>query len=573
MADNTVNVERGQVGSGAGDDAYIIAPALVDADANIIISDVEGANSIHLIGSLSITSSRIASNTLELTLSNGATITVLEATNFTFVTGGNPLQGVDGITQSYQTLVTTVLGATFPTTGISAGGSSVINADGSAIVTPTTDDPTPDDSALLTQAETFSSIRSGLTILPAPGDTPSLESGLYWPDSNITYSFNQSTPVEYQADTIPLLHTLTPLPSVAHAAVSHSFADIETFTNLTFQQVVDGGDIRFNAIDQEQGIDGFAFLPGASPIAGDVFLNAAYTTAAEYIEGGSPFFTVVHEIGHSVGLEHPFEGPDALPSNIDNTSRSVMSYTPVQYTTLDFEFDGSTLSWIANNSFFGSNFGLLDIAALQAAYGANENYNTGNTTYEVLFGDTRQEVIWDAGGTDLIDASGATGNSIIDLRAEHFSSVDIHTAEMQANEKLAELGIFSGNLVQSVHDAYSALIQDNQLYTGENNLAIATGVWIENVNTGSGNDRVIDNAVNNTISTGAGNDIIELGEGGFDTVNGGTGTDQLLLALNESQVTVEQQSDGSYLAVGSTFAVSLIGVESIVFADSTLSLG
>ena len=72
MSNDTVNVQRGIVGKGQGNDTYILSNSLIDPDTQITISDVEGSNSIQLIGGLSIVSSIVSDDTAQLTLSNGA---------------------------------------------------------------------------------------------------------------------------------------------------------------------------------------------------------------------------------------------------------------------------------------------------------------------------------------------------------------------------------------------------------------------------------------------------------------------------------------------------------------------
>jgi len=571
MSNDTFNVQRGIVGKGVGDDTYILSANLVEANASITISDVEGSNRIQLISGLSITASRLAANTLELTLSNGAVITVLDADKMTFVTGGNPLSGEPGLEKNYQNFGADILGVAIPGSGVVTGGSSEIKTDGSADVVPPTVPDTP-DSTLLDLAQTHSNTNSGLGTLPAPGDTPSLESGQYWNQAVVTYSFNQTQPADYRSDEVPGLDTFVAFPEAAKASVYYAFSNIETFSGVTFQEVASDGDIRFNALSQQGDTDAFAFFPGLSPVNGDVFLNALYTTTDQYAQGGSPFFTAVHEIGHAMGLDHPFEGGDALPADQDNTTVSVMSYTEKNYLSLEFSFDGTTLTTQPVINRLGTDYALLDVAAIQAAYGANESYNAGSSVYEVMFGTTVQDLIWDSSGTDLLDASAATGASTIDLRPGTLSSVDVHTAQMQADAKVVEMGFTNNAVIDLVLEKYEQYEAAEELYTGADNLAIARSVWIENVITAAGNDVVQDNAVDNNIQTGAGNDVIHLTEGGFDHVDGGSGIDTVQLAVAAADVQVEQQFDGSYLAVGGSFAVSLVGVETLTFSDSSMSL-
>ena len=68
-----------------GDDTYIIS---AQASGNITIVDTNGSNTIQLVDGLSITASKFAADSVQLTLSNGAVITVNGADKFTFDVGG-----------------------------------------------------------------------------------------------------------------------------------------------------------------------------------------------------------------------------------------------------------------------------------------------------------------------------------------------------------------------------------------------------------------------------------------------------------------------------------------------------
>ncbi len=143
------------VGAGVGNDLYILAPDLLSDTQEITISDASGNNSLQLIGGLTIASSKIAANTVQLTLSNGAKITILNAANFSYEIGGNPLENTPGTQQDFSSFVTNTLGAaSVPVSGVIDGAENVtINSDGSSsrpgadiILQPGTTDPVTADS-------------------------------------------------------------------------------------------------------------------------------------------------------------------------------------------------------------------------------------------------------------------------------------------------------------------------------------------------------------------------------------------------------------------------------------------
>ncbi|HBT87669.1 Calx-beta domain-containing protein [Desulfobacter sp.] len=121
---------------GAGNDTYMLSDATIAANSTIVIQDTEGTNTIQLVGGLSITSSLVTSNALELTLSNGAKVQILGADSFGYDVGGNALAGVDGTDQTFTELVENTLGTTVPATGSSTGGAVEV-PDSTAPATPT----------------------------------------------------------------------------------------------------------------------------------------------------------------------------------------------------------------------------------------------------------------------------------------------------------------------------------------------------------------------------------------------------------------------------------------------------
>ena len=108
---------------------------MVSAGQTFTISDSSGSgsNSIQLASGLSIASSQVTSNALQLSLSNGGVVTVLGASAFTYDVGGNTTAGIDNVDVSYVSFAQNTLGVTVPTTGSVTGGARVIS---STIATP-----------------------------------------------------------------------------------------------------------------------------------------------------------------------------------------------------------------------------------------------------------------------------------------------------------------------------------------------------------------------------------------------------------------------------------------------------
>lgn len=148
---------------------------------------------------------------------------------------------------------------------------------------------------------------------------------------------------------------------------------------------------------------------------GDLFFDnylAAYQ-AAGVVPGGLGFTYILHEIGHALGLKHPFDNGSPVSPRPSFADLGIASMDTAMNTIMGAAAIGSSNLSAGN---IASPMP-LDILAIQSIYGANTTYRTGDDTYTLLDDDIVR-TIWDAGGNDTFDASGVDlGTGItIDLR-------------------------------------------------------------------------------------------------------------------------------------------------------------
>jgi Ca2+-binding RTX toxin-like protein len=107
-----------------GDDTYILSNSIA-ANAAITIVDTSGSNKIQLVDGLSIASSKFAADAVQLTLSNGAVVTINGASNFSYDLGGNATSGLAGSSNTLSAFASSMGVATLPSSGTTAGSSDV----------------------------------------------------------------------------------------------------------------------------------------------------------------------------------------------------------------------------------------------------------------------------------------------------------------------------------------------------------------------------------------------------------------------------------------------------------------
>jgi Peptidase M10 serralysin C terminal/Matrixin len=308
--------------------------------------------------------------------------------------------------------------------------------------------------------------------LPASNAASHLIKGLKWGAGlgqgvTLTYSFATAQPATTK------LRTLMNSEQDCITTAIKSWASV---ANITFREVKETtstiGDVSFIKTAQAVGLNAYAYSPSSSPQGGDVWLVDKVWNSDGFATGSYAAFTVLHELGHALGLRHAFEGENPLPAARDNLFHTIMSYTASSHSQR-----GDIYA-----SYYPTTPMYYDLLSMQALYGRNMRHFAGDTTYEFRDSRTCFRTIDDASGNDTMRYIGEA-NAHIDLRPGHASAVS--------------------RAIHFTNHATRATV------------FVGPGTVIERATGGNGDDTLIGNSTHNLLSGGKGRDTMS-GYGGKD---------------------------------------------------------
>jgi hypothetical protein len=341
-----------------------------------------------------------------------------------------------------------------------------------------------------------------------------IRSSYRWNSNTVTYSFKDSVASYDNSEDSTNLQVLS---TVAKNAVHEIMSEISSYLDIDLVYTSGIGDIALSAISMDRLTLGYSYLPTNPSTSiikdntGDIYLNSSFTDN-DYQKGAMGYSTIIHELGHALGLLHPFD--DGYYEGVD-INDTVMSYNYYE------GYDDITNNSYSIYSF--SSYMEADIIALQAKYGASDTYDVDNSYIlsDILYSsidsgyvqvtDDNVHSIYDSDGTDTIDLTDMSV-SYIDLNGTKQSVVvygDIHH--------------------------YVNLLGD-----------------IENISGSSSDDIIVLNSANNSIDGNSGNDKVYIS--------------------SSDDLRVDYDGESIYISSSSTGLDVLTDIEELYINDSLVTL-
>lgn len=289
--------------------------------------------------------------------------------------------------------------------------------------------------------------------------------------SLVTYSFANAAngPNGTTAPSTPW----APFSDAQQAAARQALDSWGSVSGVHFVEVPDtaqgaGIDLRFQLTRLGDGYAGLTYYPQV----GDVSLSIDLYSNDALARGSYGYLVLLHEIGHGLGLKHPFDNSPTLPAAQDNFDTTVMSYPKQGFATPDSlrGADIEAIQYLYGTQQDEDNFPIH--WSWDAALGAIRHQ--GNDTSQTIEGTALRDVILGQGGDDIL--LGHEGNDVLyggtgSNRVNGGSGIDTLGTDLLRQQTTLTYGAWSYQSDLD-HKSFSGLLQGGGENTAANDIEV-----------------------------------------------------------------------------------------------------
>ena len=277
-----------------------------------------------------------------------------------------------------------------------------------------------------------------------------------------------------------------------------------------------------------------------------IYLDTVHTADPAPVAGSWWYQALLHEIGHALGLKHPFEataGAETVlqPPFSDTTATTVMSYTQAgAYTATFSPYDLAALNFLYGGDGLKGTWGV----------GSDGTYLTGSALDDVFTLPNGRAILTDMGGTDTVRYAGLQDEYVI--------------TPLQGGQWLEVHGNGLDHIISSAVEQLA--FSDGTVTTSE--LLHPNGGFFFG---GDGADYLTGTLASDLMLGGGGNDTL-FGIAGDDLLHGGDGLDTAVFTEQIGDLLLATNGSGAWTASSELREVTLLSVERLQFSDGKMAL-